>query len=176
MGACAGEGGILSSSDRRRLLIDRTPPAAERCEHLLRSYGRTEAVVRRRSPKKAVLPITVIRRDGEGRSVPLSAKRFERGVERPSIEDRVVSFLHANPDRAFSVREVAVVVEPERFDGPVDATDSSVLDRVRHLATVSSILDSLVDDGALERRIVDDGRRERSYYRSRSRSGSGLSN
>ncbi|WP_101296773.1 hypothetical protein [Halegenticoccus soli] len=33
------------------------------------------------------------------------------------------------------------------------------------LATVSSILDKLVDNGGLKRRIVDVGAGERSYYR-----------
>lgn len=102
--------------------------------------------------------------------MPLSAKLFERGVERPSIENRVVRLLHANRERAFTAREITrTVVDTARFETPVDvpADSAEFIDYVLMLATVSSILDSLVDDGALERRIVDDGRGKRSYYRSR---------
>jgi beta-lactamase superfamily II metal-dependent hydrolase len=37
------------------------------------------------------------------------------------------------------------------------------------LTTVSAILDRLVDNGRLERRLIDVGQGERSYYRTKAR-------
>jgi hypothetical protein len=99
--------------------------------------------------------------------VPIDKRTFEEGAERYSIEDRIVHFLHDNPDQAYNVREITeAVMEPGWSEANVDSLDSEdfagcVLD----FATVSSILDGLVDNGGLERRIVDAGQGERSYYR-----------
>ena len=48
-----------------------------------------------------------------------------------------------------------------------DAGFEEYVDCFLDLATVSSILDALVDDGVLERRILDRDGGERGYYRIR---------
>lgn len=99
--------------------------------------------------------------------MPISRAEFEAGEERFSIENEIVHFLHEHRDQAYNVREITVQVmesgwsEANVSDPNLDDFVGCVLD----LATVSSILDKLVDNGALKRRIVDEGAGERSYYR-----------
>lgn len=103
--------------------------------------------------------------------MPVSKERFERGEKRYSIEHAIIQYLHENPERAYNVHEITVdVLEPgwskTSFDS--EAGFEAYVDCVLDLATVSSILDALVDDGVLERRILDRGEVERSYYRTSS--------
>jgi hypothetical protein len=102
--------------------------------------------------------------------VPISLDEFERGGERYSIEDRVLSFLQDNDERAFNVGEITeAVMETGWSESNVDRTagDGDHVGWVLDVATVSAILDRLVDNGALERRVVDTGSGERSYYHAR---------
>lgn len=102
--------------------------------------------------------------------MPIDRKTFERGAERYSIENEIIHFLHENRDRAYNVHEITLaVMEPGWSESNVDPAEDfdEYLGCVLDLATVSSILDGLVDNGALERRIVDIGEGERSYYRGR---------
>ena len=99
--------------------------------------------------------------------VPIDSETFEKGEERYSIENEIVHFLHENSERAYNVREITVeVMEPGWSEANVEANDfEDVMGCVLDLATVSSILDKLVDNGGLHRRIVDAGDGRRSYYR-----------
>lgn len=102
--------------------------------------------------------------------MPISLDRFERGGERYSIEERVLEFLQANDQQAYNVLEVTEAVmetgwSESNVDYPVE--DDELIGCIVDLATVSAILDRLVDNGALDRRIVDTGSGERSYYRTR---------
>ena len=99
--------------------------------------------------------------------MPIDREQFERGEERYSIENEIVHFLHARSDRAYNVHEITVeVMETGWSEANVESDDfEGMVGCFLDLATVSSILDSLVDDGGLKRRIVDVGDGERSYYR-----------
>lgn len=99
--------------------------------------------------------------------MPIDTGTFEGGEERYSIEDEIVHFLHENRDRAYNVHEIAVkVMQPDWSGADSESPDiEAFVGCVLDLATVSSIVDSLVDNGGLKRRIVDDGDGERSYYR-----------
>lgn len=99
--------------------------------------------------------------------MPIDRAQFEAGEERYSIENEIVHFLHEHPDRAYNVHEVTVeVMETGWSEANVEADEfEDVVGCFLDLATVSSILDSLVDNGGLQRRIVDVGDGERSYYR-----------
>ena len=101
--------------------------------------------------------------------MPISVDAFERGSERCSVEQRIVAFLRENDRQAYNVREVAeAVMETGWSEANVERTvDRELVGCIVDLATVSSILDRLVDHGALERRVVDAGAGERSYYRTR---------
>ena len=103
--------------------------------------------------------------------MPVDRETFEgRGEERYSIENDVISFLHEHRDEAFNVREIAVaVMDPGWSEANVEepAEFETYLGCFLDLATVNSIVDTLVDNGALERRILDVGEGERSYYRAR---------
>jgi hypothetical protein len=102
--------------------------------------------------------------------VPISLEQFERGGERYSIEDRIVQFLQENDQRAYNVREVTeAVMETGWSEANVEhpIKDGKLIGCILDLATVSAILDRLVDHGALERRVLDTGDGERSYYRTR---------
>jgi hypothetical protein len=102
--------------------------------------------------------------------VPISLDRFERGGERYSIEDRILEFLRENSEQAYNVQEVTeAVMETGWSEANVDHPfeDDERVGWILDVATVSAILDRLVDNGALERRIVDAGSGEQSYYRSR---------
>ncbi|MFC6827165.1 hypothetical protein [Halopelagius fulvigenes] len=99
--------------------------------------------------------------------MPIDGETFESGDERPSIENEILRFLHGNPEEAYNVREIAErVVDLGRSESNVgDADIEEFVGCALDLATVNSILDKLVDNGRLERRIVDAGRGRRSYYR-----------
>lgn len=99
--------------------------------------------------------------------MPIDKERFERGEERYSIENEVIHFLHEHPDSAFNVHEIAVeVMEPGWSEANVDTHEfEDLIGRFLDVATVNSILDKLVDNGGLDRRIVDVGDGPRSYYR-----------
>ena len=103
--------------------------------------------------------------------MPIDAETFEnRGEERYSIENDIISFLHDHRDEAFNVREIATaVMDPGWSETTVErsAEFEVYLGCFLDLATVSSIVDALVDNGALERRILDVEDGERSYYRAR---------
>ncbi|WP_276300128.1 hypothetical protein [Halorussus lipolyticus] len=101
--------------------------------------------------------------------MPISLETFEEGGERYSIEERVLKFLQANDEQAYNVREVTEAVmdigwSESNVEQPFeDEHVGWVLD----VATVSAILDRLVDHGALDRRILDTGNGEQSYYHAR---------
>ncbi|UPV72829.1 hypothetical protein M0R89_09730 [Halorussus limi] len=101
--------------------------------------------------------------------MPISIDAFEEGSERYSIEERIVQFLHEHDKQAYNVREVTeAVMETGWSEANVaHAEDGDLIGCIIDVATVSSILDRLVDHGALERRIIDTGDGERSYYRTR---------
>lgn len=99
--------------------------------------------------------------------MPVDSDTFERGEKRYSIENEIVHFLHDNRDEAYNVREITVeVMDPGWSESNVDDPDfEAYVGCVLDLATVSTTLDALVDDGRVERRIIDVGEGERSYYR-----------
>ena len=98
--------------------------------------------------------------------MPIEREAFERGEERYSIEDEIIHFLQENRETAYNVHEITVeVMEPGWSEANVEDPDSKeFVGCVLDLATVSSILDQLVDNGGLERRILDAGQGKRSYY------------
>lgn len=100
--------------------------------------------------------------------MPIDKDVFERGEERYSIEDELVDHLHENRDRAYNAYELTVeVMDPGWSESNTEtaAEYEAYVGCFLDLATVNSILDQLVDDGMVERRILDDGEGERSYYR-----------
>lgn len=102
--------------------------------------------------------------------MPISLDTFERGGERYSIEECIIQFLHDHDDQAYNVREITEAVmetgwSQSNVDQPFE--DDEHVGWVLDVATVSAILDRLVDNGALVRRIVDTGGGEQSYYHSR---------
>ena len=99
--------------------------------------------------------------------MPIDTETFKAGEERYSIENAIVHFLHANRERAYNVREITVeVMDPGWSEANVESREfDDLIGCFLDLATVNSILDTLVDDGGLKRRIVDVGDGERSYYR-----------
>jgi len=101
--------------------------------------------------------------------MPVESEMFEEGAERSSIENEIIHFLHEHSEQAFNVQEVTVnVMETGWSESNVDQPNfEEYVGCVLDLATVSSILDGLVDNGLAERRILDTGDGERSYYRAR---------
>ncbi|UPV98865.1 hypothetical protein M0R88_10005 [Halorussus gelatinilyticus] len=102
--------------------------------------------------------------------MPITTDTFEEGSERYSIEERIVQFLHENDRQAYNVREITeAVMETGWSEANVSyaVEDDELMGCIIDVATVSSILDRLVDHGALERRVIDTGDGERSYYRTR---------
>ncbi|WP_276280731.1 hypothetical protein [Halorussus caseinilyticus] len=102
--------------------------------------------------------------------MPISLDTFERGGERYSIEERVLSFLQENDQQAYNVQEVTEAVmdigwSESNVEHPFE--DDEHVGWVLDVATVSAILDRLVDNGALDRRVVDTGAGEQSYYHGR---------
>ncbi len=102
--------------------------------------------------------------------MPVDSDTFDEGGERYSIENEILEFLYDNREQAFNLGEITVaVMEPgwsEADADPDEELDAS-LGCLLDMATVSSILDGLVDNGALERRVLDAGDGLRSYYRAR---------
>ena len=100
--------------------------------------------------------------------MPIDVETFQKGDERYSIENEIIYFLHDNRDRAYNVHEVTkAVMEPgwSETNAEQPISDEERLGRILDATTVSGILDKLVDNGGVERRIVDDGSGRRSYYR-----------
>lgn len=100
--------------------------------------------------------------------MPIDVDTFEQGSERYSIEERIVQFLRENDQQAYNVREITEAVMDVGWSEANVDRDDELVGCILDLATVSAILDRLVDHGGLERRIVDAGGGERSYYRTRS--------
>ena len=104
--------------------------------------------------------------------MPITIDTFEEGGERYSIEERIIQFLYEHDQQAYNVREITeAVMETGWSEANVDHAvgDDELIGCIIDVATVSAILDRLVDHGALERRIIDTGEGERSYYRTRAR-------
>lgn len=106
--------------------------------------------------------------------MPIDAETFEEGEENVrggeelySIENEIVHFLTENREKAYNVYEVTVeVMDAGWSESNVDEPDvDDLVGCVLDLATVSSILDTIVDDGRVHRRIVDVGQGERIDYR-----------
>lgn len=99
--------------------------------------------------------------------MPISKAEFEEGKERYSIENEIIHVLHEHSDQAYNIHEITVEVMDLGWSeaNVEEANFESFVGCVLDLATVSSILDKLVDNGRVKRRIVDTGEGERSYYR-----------
>ncbi len=99
--------------------------------------------------------------------MPIDQATFEEGEERYSIEAEIIAFLQEQDEEAFNVREItAGVMSPGWSEANVTDPDlDDFIGCILDIATVNSILDALVDDGTVRRRIVDDGQGERSYYK-----------
>lgn len=100
--------------------------------------------------------------------MPVDAETFDQGQERYSIENEIIGFLHANQGTAYNVHEITVeIMETDWSEANVESADfEDFVGCVMDLATVNAILDHLVDNGQVERRILDVGAGERSYYKS----------
>ena len=99
--------------------------------------------------------------------MPVDPATFERGQERFSIENDVIQFLNDNREQAYNVHEITEeVMDPGWSEANVESTGfEGYIGCILDLATISSILDHLVDNGQVHRRIVDIGDGLRSYYR-----------
>lgn len=100
--------------------------------------------------------------------MPIDGPTFEQGEAEGSIERRIKHHLYENPERAYNVREIAVEVmdlgiSERNVKRPTDV--QTFMAEFLDVATVSAILDRLVDVGHVERRLVDAGEGKRSYYR-----------
>jgi len=84
-----------------------------------------------------------------GGNVPIPREQFEQGSD--GTEEQVMHLLSDNPEKAFSVNEVAGTIYG---DPPADVMD--IIQRIpRLLITVGGTLDSLANQGRLDRKIVD---------------------
>lgn len=99
--------------------------------------------------------------------MPIDADRFEGGDQEGSIESRILDVLYDHPDTAYNSREIACEV----MDGDVSvigdepsASDRALKSEFLDIAAVTSILDGLVDDRHVDRRVVGVGQVDRSYY------------
>ena len=102
--------------------------------------------------------------------MPIDLETFRRGEERYSIENEIIQFLHDNKTRAFNVHEITdAVMDIGWSEANVEETAdcNASVGWVLDMATVSSVLDEMVDHGGVERRIVDTGDGPRSYYRAK---------
>ena len=100
--------------------------------------------------------------------MPIDAERFEQGHAEESIESRVLDLLYGNPDEAYSSREIAIEVMDDGLSPEPSAQPESDAEFAREfldVAAVTAILDALVDDHYVDRRVVEVGNAARSYYR-----------
>ena len=81
--------------------------------------------------------------------MPISREEFERGTDETG--GRIMHWLSANPDKAFSVNEIAGAIYG---DPPADVMDI-ILRIPRLLIGVGGTLDSLAGQKLVERRVVD---------------------
>jgi hypothetical protein len=100
--------------------------------------------------------------------MPIDAETFDRGEPSDSIESRILQFLYDEPETAYTSREIATAVMDEgvsvdRADRPADHEAFAL--EFFDVAAETSILDQLVDDHHVERRVVSVGSVSRSYYR-----------
>ena len=99
--------------------------------------------------------------------MPIDAQTFERGAEWGSVEREIIRFLYANEDRAYDVYEITAATDRgwcESETGESFESDLSV-EQILDVATVKSILERLVHNGGVERRIVDEAGGKRPFYR-----------
>lgn len=99
--------------------------------------------------------------------MPIDADTFEQGQKRYSIENEIIDFLHDNRENAYNVHELTGEIMENGWS-EANLHSANFEDDVGHildLATVNAILDQLVDNGQVRRRILDVGQGERSYYR-----------
>lgn len=100
--------------------------------------------------------------------MPIDTETFDRGDPEGSIESEILDLLYENPETAYNSREIASEVmdgglSARYDDGPGDV--SSLAEEFFDIAAVVSILDRLVDDHNIDRRVVEAGHAGRSYYR-----------
>ena len=104
--------------------------------------------------------------------MPIDHREFERGESHYSVEQEILNFLKENPGKAYNVREITMEVMNVGLAERNVSRPSNIQRLMAELvdvATVATTLDGLVDDGLLERRILDVGKGKRSYYRTRAR-------
>lgn len=101
--------------------------------------------------------------------MPIDADTFEQGTKRYSIEEDIIQLLYDDTKRAYNVHEITVeVMKPGWSKSNVEFRDfDEYVGCLLDLATVRTIVDQLVDDGEIERRILDTEDGKRSYYRAR---------
>ena len=100
--------------------------------------------------------------------MPIDVQAFEEGVEYGSIEREIIRFLYANEGSAFDVYEItAAATDQEWCESETSESFETELSvaQILDVATVNSILERLVHNGGVDRRVVDDGSGERPFYR-----------
>lgn len=100
--------------------------------------------------------------------MPIDAETFERGEQRASVEDRIRAFFREHPERAYDTHEVAVAVTDVDASSVPSELPRELVGDVQYvlgLTTVYTLLEELVDNGALDRRVVEREEGPRSYYR-----------
>lgn len=106
------------------------------------------------------------------RPVCRSTTGSSNGESHYSVEQEILNFLKENPGKAYNVREITMEVMNVGLAERNVSRPSNIQRLMAELvdvATVATTLDGLVDDGLLERRILDVGKGKRSYYRTRAR-------
>lgn len=96
----------------------------------------------------------------------IDRETFREGQKRDSIEQKIIDYLHANSAQAFNIQEITDgVIDPGGTEMKIaESKETTLPGDLIDRATVRSIVDSLADNGTLERRLVDSGERKRSYF------------
>ena len=99
--------------------------------------------------------------------MPIDRSEFVSGETHDAVESRVVEFLRAHRDNAYTAEEIAVAIGHPAGGSLVGPNEVVSACHIRHRIGFISLLDLMAWQGKLERRHVHTGQRPETFYAAR---------
>ena len=99
--------------------------------------------------------------------MPIERSEFVAGETHDAVEGRVVKFLEAHPDSAYTAEEIAVAIDHPAGRSLVGTNEVDSVYHIFQRIGFVSLLDVMAWERKIERRHVHTGRRPETFYAAR---------
>ncbi|NUB91322.1 hypothetical protein HTZ84_11555 [Haloterrigena sp. SYSU A558-1] len=96
--------------------------------------------------------------------MPIDNETFQRGRKEQNIEEEVREFLASHEQQAFSVPEIAAEICEPTLSTTEESESETLSEYQLDIIAVKVSLIDLYRRGAIETRVIDDGKGTRKYY------------